>query len=254
VPLSLVLPTLDERDNVERFIPLLLEEVPEIGEIIVVDDSSTDGTPEAVERLGRSDSRVRLLRRLGRPCLTEAIQAGIDVARFELTGWMDADLIMGPVDLRRLVAMVSEGVDVAIGSRFAPGGRIKGQAQDGFLARLFALRNLRSTEDPWLGVALSWTLNVLVIPPMVGLGVRDYTSGIIVGKTEVIRRFRLEGDHGEYFIRLTRDLVLSGARVAEVPYRVQARQYGRSKTANELKDYVRRGRAYLTAAWRAKRN
>jgi dolichol-phosphate mannosyltransferase len=252
LPLSLVLPTLDERESVERFIPLLLAEVPEIAEIIVVDDDSSDGTPEIVLQIARSEPRVRLIPRRGRPCLTLAIQAGIDAARSDLIGWMDADLIMRPSDLRRLIAAVADGADVAIGSRFAPGGRIKGQQTDGLLARLSAFKNVRSTEDPWLGVALSWALNVAVIPPLVGLGIRDYTSGIIVARGDVIRPLRLVGDHGEYFIQLTSDLVRSGARIAEVGYRIQARKYGRSKTANELSDYVRRGRAYLGAAWRAR--
>ncbi len=250
--LSLVLPTLDERESIERFVPLLLAEVPEIAEIIVVDDDSADGTPEAVLAIRNSDPRVRLIRRRGRPCLTLAIQEGIDAARSELIGWMDADLIMQPVDLRRLIAAVADGADVAIGSRFAPGGRIKGQESAGPFARLRALGNLKNTEDPWLGVLLSWALNVVVIPPLVGLGVRDYTSGVIVARSDAIRSLRLEGDHGEYFIQLTSDLARSGARVVELGYRIQARKYGRSKTANDLSDYVRRGRAYLGAAWRAR--
>ncbi|HVU03169.1 MAG TPA: glycosyltransferase [Polyangiaceae bacterium] len=250
--LSLVLPTLNERENVERFVPLLLAEVREILEILVVDDDSSDGTPEAVERLGRSDPRVRLIRRRGAPCLTAAIQEGILSARGDAVGWMDADLVMAPSDLSRLVATVDAGADVAIGSRFAPGGRIKGQNADGTFGRLLALSNLRTTEDPWLGVFLSWALNAVLLPALVGAGVRDYTSGILVGRREVLQEIRLRGDHGEYFIELVAALLAERRVVVEVPYRVQPRQYGRSKTGNALGEYLVRGRRYIDAGVRAR--
>jgi dolichol-phosphate mannosyltransferase len=247
MPLSLILPTLNERENIERFVPELLREVPELGEILVVDDSSSDGTPEAVSRLTAMDPRVRLVERRGEPCLTEAIQTGIREARGDLVGWMDADLVMRPSDLRRLVAAVNEGADVAIGSRFVTGGRIKGQVADGTAGRFSAIRNLRSTEDPWLGVMLSWALNAVVLPWMVGLGIRDYTSGIVVVRRSELDAIELRGHHGEYFIHLWVELARRGKRIVEVPYRVQPRLYGVSKTGNDIRDYARRGRRYIAA-------
>jgi len=253
VRLSLILPTLNERENIERFVPVLFNEVPEIQEIIVVDDDSRDGTPELVADMSAREPRLRLIRRSGAPCLTAAIQEGISEASGELIGWMDADLIILPPDVRRLIAAVRDGADVAIASRFVPGGTIKGQVYEGFVGRLHALRNLRTVEDPWTGVALSWMLNVLVLPVLVGLGVRDYTSGVVVFRRDVIRSIPLHGQHGEYFIELWAELLRRRCRVIEVGYKVQPRRYGRSKTGNNMADYARRGRAYISAGVRARK-
>jgi dolichol-phosphate mannosyltransferase len=246
-PISLILPTLNERENVERFVPALLTELPSICEIVIVDDGSVDGTPEAAERLGLSDPRVKLLRRSAPPSLSAAIAEGIAAAKGELIGWTDADLVIAPRDLGRLVEAVRGGADVAIGSRFAPGGRIKGQHRDGVLGRVLALANLRTTADSALGVFLSWALNAVVLPPLVGAPMRDYTSGIIVAKRAALEGVELRGHHGEYFIHLWATLLAGGANVVEVPYRVQPRRYGRSKTGNNLRDYAVRGRRYLEA-------
>jgi len=253
VGLSLILPTLNERENIERFVPELLSELPELYEILVVDDSSTDGTGDAVLRAAQRDGRVRLIPRSGAPNLTDSIEMGIRAARGDLVGWMDADLVMRTPDLRTLIREVERGADVAIGSRFALGGRIKGQDRDGLAGRVLAMYNLRTTEDPWLGVFLSWTLNAVVLPALVGAGVRDYTSGILVARRSVFDGIQLHGHHGEYFIELWAELLRRGCRVVEVPYPVQPRRYGRSKTGNDVVDYARRGRRYLTAGIAARR-
>jgi dolichol-phosphate mannosyltransferase len=245
--LSLILPTLNERENIVRFVPALLADIAGIAEIIVVDDGSTDGTPEATLRLAQSEGRVRLHRRAGPPSLTRSIEEGISLARGELVGWLDADLVISPADYGQLVNVVRDGADVAIGTRFAPGGRIKGQELDGWLGRVLAMRNLRTTEDSWLGVLLSWGLNNVLLPPIVGAGVHDYTSGIIVARRSVLEGRRLEGQHGEYFIGLFATLLADGCTVVEVPYRVLPRRFGSSKTGQSLVEYLGRGRRYLEA-------
>lgn len=253
LPLSLILPTLNERENVERFVPELLSALPSVQEVIVVDDGSSDGTPEAVLELAEHDPRVRLIERHGAPCLTDSLQEGLSVARGDLVGWMDADLVIKPSDFQRLIDAVEQGADVAVGSRFALGGRIKGQVKDGFTGRLQSIWNLRTTEDPWLGVMLSWALNGVVLPILVGLGTHDYTSGILVARKAVLEPIRLKGDHGEYFIDLWAELVGRGASLVEVPYQVQPRLHGRSKTGNDLRDYARRGTRYVAAGIGARR-
>ena len=251
--LSLILPTLEERENVEELVPRLLRELPELVEVIVVDDSSADGTPEAVERLAARDARVRLVRRSGRPCLRAALQEGIDASRGSLIGWMDADQAMGPEDVAGLIAAVRDGADVAIGSRFVAGGHIKGQTTEGIGERVRALFRLRTSRDPWLGVALSWALNAAVLPLVVGGGVHDYTSGIIVLKRAALEGVHLRGDHGEYFVELWAELAARGHRIVELGYSIQPRRFGRSKTGEDLGDYARRGARYLAAGLRARR-
>jgi glycosyltransferase involved in cell wall biosynthesis len=251
--ISLILPTIDEAENVRRLIPALLEELSTLGEVIVVDDGSTDGTREIVRGLAAEDPRVKLIARSGKACLTDALQAGIDAAGAELIGWMDADYAMTPSDLQSLLLAVNRGADIAVGSRFVSEGRIKGQSQDGLRGRLNALRALGDSEDSWIGVALSWALNGLVLPALLFRGIHDYTSGFILARRAVFEQVRLEGDHGEYFIHLWVRAERLGFRIEEVGYRVQARSYGRSKTANSVGEWWRRGGAYLRAAIRARR-
>jgi len=130
---------------------------------------------------------------------------------------------------------------------------MKGQSEDGLRGRIKALRALGDSEDSWVGVALSWALNGLVLPALLFSGIHDYTSGFVVARRALFEKVRLEGDHGEYFIYLWVRAERLGFRIEEVGYRVQARRYGRSKTANSAGEWWRRGRAYLRAAIRARR-
>ena len=246
--LSLILPTLNERENLRLLIPELFARVPQVVEILVVDDGSTDGTQELTRELAVADGRVQLLARAGSPGLTPSLQEGILAAHHDLIGWMDADLAMSPADLAQLVAAVEGGADVAVGSRFAAGGHMKGQTASGLRGRLAALRNVQNSEDSWIGVALSWALNVAVLPLLMGDGVHDYTSGFVVMRRDVARDLELKGDHGEYFITMMAHFKRRGLRVVDVPYQIHARQHGKSKTANSLRDWGRRGVRYLAAA------
>jgi dolichol-phosphate mannosyltransferase len=250
--LSLVLPTLNERENLRQLIPELWTTVPELDEILVVDDGSSDGTRELVRELTLANPRNRLFERSGPPALTASLQDGILAAHGDLIGWMDADLAMSPADLANLVAAVGRGADVAVGSRFVAGGTMKGQTEIGLKGRLGALKNVQNSEDSWIGVALSWALNAAVLPALMGDGVHDYTSGFVVMRGEVARELRLRGDHGEYFINMMADFKRQGRAVVDVPYQIRARQHGRSKTANSLRDWGRRGMRYLAAAARAR--
>jgi dolichol-phosphate mannosyltransferase len=250
--LTVILPTLNERENLERLIPGLLREVARLGELLVVDDGSTDGTREVVERFAAADARVRLIARADRPCLTAAIQAGIDAAGGDCVAWMDADLSMTPADLVRLADALGDGVDMVVGSRFVVGGAIKGQLEPGILGRLRGLVELGDTNDSRLSALLSWMLNAGLLPLVLGGGPHDYTSGFVVARRAVFDELRLRGDHGEYFIDLWVRARRLGFRIEEVGYRIRPRSYGTSKTADSLAMFWSRGRRYIAAAVRAR--
>ena len=123
---------------------------------------------------------------------------------------MDCDLSMPPQDVPRLVrAIVEDGADVAVGSRWIPGG---GDQAHGFMAR-----------------TLSWIINHFAML-LLGSQVHDYTSGFIAARAEVLRRIRLQGDYGEYCIDLLGRAVKLGYRVQEAPYVCVPRASGASKT------------------------
>ena len=127
--LSVVLPVLNERDNLAELIPELIEHlspvVPTL-EIIVVDDSSTDGTDALLSDLGARDQRIRYISRVGLPpSLPASIEEGIAAARSAHVAWLDADGSMPPIGLVELVAAYRAAHDadpVVVGSRFVTGG------------------------------------------------------------------------------------------------------------------------------------
>jgi dolichol-phosphate mannosyltransferase len=208
---------------------------------LVVDDNSPDGTGEVVEEMAARTNtpeatRVLLLRRVGEKGLTSAIQAGIDAAMHThgaaIVTWMDCDLSMPPADVSRLVQVVLEGADMAVGSRWIAGGA---DVAHGLMAR-----------------TLSWIINrsaMLLISPQM----HDYTSGFIAARASLLQQIRLNGDYGEYCIDLLGHVLRAGYQVREVPYICVPRSAGESKTGVNLWDYLVKGRKYVATIWRVRR-
>ncbi|MCU0690255.1 MAG: glycosyltransferase, partial [Polyangiaceae bacterium] len=119
---SVVLPTYEERENIGPLIEGVARHVDQLAEIIVVDDDSPDLTWQRVAELQRRYAQLRLIRREGIRGLTTAIQAGIAAATGDVLVWMDCDLSMGPEVIPSLVAEIRRGYDVAVASRYVPGG------------------------------------------------------------------------------------------------------------------------------------
>jgi len=229
-----VLPTYNERANIGPLIEGVLAHAITPHMVLVVDDDSPDGTGTVVRQLADKHNRagvqrVALYTRTGQKGLTSAIQAGIDLAvttlGAEIVTWMDCDLSMPPTDIPHLVrAVVERGADVAVGSRWIPGGA---DVAHSFMAR-----------------TLSRTINSLAVA-LVGSEVHDYTSGFIAGRAAVFRTLRLRGDYGEYCIDLLGRAVRAGYHVCEVPYVCVPRTAGESKTGANLFDYLIKGRKYV---------
>jgi dolichol-phosphate mannosyltransferase len=124
--LTLVVPTRNERDNIEPLIERLRLVLAGITwEVIFADDDSTDGTIAEVTRLARLDRRVRLLHRIGRRGLASACIEGVQASTARYVAVMDADLQHDETILpRMLAALKTEPVDLVVGSRYVPGGGI----------------------------------------------------------------------------------------------------------------------------------
>lgn len=227
----MILPTLNEAENIVPLIDRLRAAVPGVHEIVVVDDASTDGTADLAAAIG--DPRIRVERRASDPGLTKSLAHGARVATGDVLVWMDCDLSMPPEDVPRLLAEVARGADVAVGSRFVPGGRGKGDTG--------------GTPDPQVTVFLSAALNV-GLRLLLDRRFRDWTSGFVAIRAEALRSLGLRGDHGDYFIDLIYRALRRGHRVVEIPYVIVPRRRGTSKTASSLPGYVRRGLQYVRLA------
>lgn len=253
--LSLILPTFDERDNV---VPLLERCAVALAgvehEVIVVDDASPDGTATVARAYAARDPVVRVIVREPPRGLTASIARGVGEARHDVIAWMDADGSMAPELLPRLLAPLERGeADLVIGSRFLPGGGIKGHDPDApGLGWLGIARRLRGTEDSLLAVALSSFGNWL-LRRLLSQDVTDWTSGFVAVRAEVAHAIPLEGDYGEYFLAFVYRALRAGYRVREVPYVIEPRRFGVSKTGENVREYARRGVQYVAAALRVRR-
>jgi len=117
-----VIPTFNERDNVRALVPEILRQDPET-EVLVVDDSSPDGTGGAVTELARADGRVHLLSRSRREGLGPAYKEGFAWALAhgaDLVVQMDADFSHAPAMLPRFFQEIADQ-DLVLGSRYSKG-------------------------------------------------------------------------------------------------------------------------------------
>lgn len=193
-------------------------------EIIVVDDDSPDGTWQQVAERAETEPRLRLIRRINESGLTSAIWRGITEARGTWVGWMDCDLSMPPEDWPKLASALRAGADMAVGSRYVPGGA--------------------DVAHSWTGRAFSRLINI-ASGLILDWGIKDYTSGFILAKKEVFDEVQLRGDYGECCIDMLYRAKKSGYTLKEVPYICVPRETGESKTAANAWGYVMRSANYV---------
>jgi dolichol-phosphate mannosyltransferase len=224
--LTLILPTLNERDNIVPQINAVLEAIPKIGHILIVDDHSPDGTADVVRKQlapQLKSGKVSLLCRTSHFGLTPSLEDGVAMAQTPLVGWMDCDLSMPPKALLQMLKKISEGYEVCLGTRFAGGG-----AQKSLLA---------SEKDSRVEILLSNALN-LSLKFLLGLPVTDFTSGFVIARKPLLDQIVWRGHHGEYFVDFLFQAQRLGARITEIPYTCGNRIHGKSKTSGDTKALV----------------
>jgi dolichol-phosphate mannosyltransferase len=208
---ALVVPTLNEAASIEPLLSRLvaaLSHSPVAWEILVVDDASSDGTPDIVKRFAESESRVRLLVRTGQRGLAGAITYGWAHSDVDLLGVIDADLQHPPELLPTLISKVADGCDIAIASRYV----------------------LPHSIDGWspLRAAIS-RMSLLASKPVQkpGLEVKDPMSGFFVLRRKCIAGLAFQPTGFKLLLEiLARGHVNS---VTEVPFKFAPRQHGKSK-------------------------
>jgi dolichol-phosphate mannosyltransferase len=209
--ISVIIPTFNERENVEIVARKVHEALDGYAhEIVFVDDDSTDGTLDVLRELTLRDPLVRRIHRIKRRGLSSAVVEGMCSTTAPYVAVMDADLQHDEEILRVMLEEISRGdCDVVVGSRYVPGGGIgdwdKSRARMSSIATLLAGTVMRSEcSDPMSGFFLI---------------TRDAID-------QSVRNLSGQG----YKILL--DLCASSKaplRIKEVPYQFRARQYGASK-------------------------
>jgi dolichol-phosphate mannosyltransferase len=213
-----VVPTYNEADTIERIIDAVLGALPEAA-ILVVDDGSPDGTGRIVAgRTGPPSNRVHLLERSAKQGLGRAYVAGFGWGLergYERFVEMDADFSHDPSDLPTL-ARATEASDVAIGSRYVPGGRVVGWSRSRELLSRFGNTYARR---------------------LLGFPFRDATSGFRCYRRKVLESIRLDevASQGYAFqIDMTYRAWRLGFSVEEIPITFRDRKDGHSKMSRAI--------------------
>jgi dolichol-phosphate mannosyltransferase len=216
VPRAVVcLPTYNERENLERMVRALADKDVSV---LVIDDNSPDGTGEIADRLAGELPWVEVLHRPRKEGLGLAYVDGFRHALAgdaELVLEMDCDFSHDPADVPRLIAAVAEGADLALGSRYVPGG---GTANWGLARRLISR-------------GASIYTRVLLMP------IHDATGGFKCFRRQVLESIELESiDAAGYVFQIetTYRTLRKGFRVVEVPIRFADRTAGQSKMTRAI--------------------
>jgi dolichol-phosphate mannosyltransferase len=214
----LILPTYNEAENLEAIVRAsgaVLDQAEPTGfRVLVVDDGSPDGTGEIADRLAGEHGWVSVLHRAEKGGIGPAYLAGFRHALDNGAGYlmeMDSDFSHDPRDLARLLAAVHAGADLALGSRYVPGGGVRDW---GLLRRLISEGG--STYARWV----------------LGLSVRDLTGGFKCFRREVLEAIHFDGVRSQGYafqVELTYRAVRAGFNVVEVPIVFRDRQRGQSK-------------------------
>jgi len=212
-----IVPTYQERENVEQIVTAVLEAAPRV-DVLVADDNSPDGTGEVADRMAVADSRVHVLHRPGKQGLGAAYLAGFTWGTergFDVLVEMDADGSHRPADLPRLLDALVDA-DVALGSRWVPGGTVVNWP--------------RSREVLSRGGNLYTRLAL-------GLPLRDATGGFRAYRTAALEKLDLAGVQSQGYcfqVDLAWRAVRTGARVVEVPITFVERERGESKMSRGI--------------------
>lgn len=220
-----VVPTYNERDNLPLIAERIRAAVPE-AHLLVADDNSPDGTGEVADELAAADDHIHVLHRPGKQGLGAAYIAGFRwglAAGYDVLVEMDADGSHQPEELPKLLEAVADGADLAIGSRWVPGGKV--------------------VDWPARREFLSRGANVYV-RLMLGLHVRDATAGFRAYRAATLEKIGLSDVDSQGYcfqVDLTLRTARDGLRVTEVPITFVERTVGTSKMS---------GRVVSEALWR----
>jgi len=217
--LSIIVPTYNEAENVRELIERVEASLKGLDfEVIVVDDSSPDGTAEIAEELGKIYGNVKVVKRPRKMGLASAVLDGMKAAKHELIAVMDADLQHPPELLPKLLEKAREGYDIVVASRYVEGGGIE---EWGFWRRL---------------ISRGATLLAHTLLPRTR-GVKDPMSGFFVFRRGVVEGIELN----PIGYKLLLEVLVKGRyeKVIEVPYVFKVRKRGKSKLGlKDILEYV----------------
>ncbi|NNN15428.1 MAG: polyprenol monophosphomannose synthase [Acidimicrobiaceae bacterium] len=208
-----VIPTYQEAENIETIVLRVLASTPQ-ATVLVVDDSSPDGTAAIAKQMSSSGLTIRVMVRPEKSGLGSAYREGFAQAVLEGASAIieiDADLSHDPAAIPSLLSELDSGADLAIGSRYVPGGTSPGL--------------------PFLRLLISKGGN-LYAGFILGLPVRDATSGFRAYRAEMMGRIdlsKVRADGYGFQVEMAYRIFQLGGTIKEIPIEFRNRAAGASK-------------------------
>jgi dolichol-phosphate mannosyltransferase len=211
-----MLPTYNEIENIQGVLERTRASLP-VADILVIDDGSPDGTADLAEKWSAENGAVDVLRRADKSGLGSAYRAGFAWGLehgFDILIEMDSDLQHDPAMLPALIHAVEDGADLAIGSRYVPGGAVPGWK--------------------WTRRFISQGGNIYAAM-VLGLHVRDLTAGFRAYAATAIAKIELDevkADGYGFQIEMAYAVANNAGRIVEVPITFGRRERGASKMSS----------------------
>lgn len=204
--LSVIIPVFNERNTIREIITRVLESTS-VNEIVIVDDGSTDGTREILEKL-KPNKMIRVLLHDANVGKGAAVRTGINAVKGDLIIIQDADLEYDPRDYPKLLQPIQEDIaDVVYGSRFLGGSR-----------RPIYFWNMVANK------ILIFTTNILYNNIL-----SDMETGYKLFKKDVVKDIKIKAKGFNFEPEFTAKLLKRGVRIYEVPIRFNPRLYSEGK-------------------------
>ena len=231
---SVILPTLNEAGHIVQLVNEIsgtLLKTNEKFEVIIVDDSSTDKTPELCTKLDKERENVFFFSRSGqKKNLADSINLGIEKSKYENIIWLDADFQHPPEYIGSFHKYIDKH-DLIIFSRFLSQSK-----------RYFEDEKFKKEINENQSVLYNKICRLFLYKDL-----SDYTSGFICIKKKIFNNYKLKGYYGEYFVDLINHCKTQNFSIMELPFNEKARFSGISKTYPEFSlKYIILPNKYMT--------
>lgn len=208
---SVIVPTYNERKNIEILIPELENVLNKIKhEVIIVDDFSPDGTDEAVKALKRKYRNIVLIQKK-KEGIGAALKIGYDAASYDVIVSMDSDLSFEPRDVIKLLEKIRQGYDLVLGSRHMKEGEYQ--------------KKHLSTHIKAFISRFGNKLNTIIT----GVSIHDFSANFRAIKKDVFNSIKVKEKTNAFLMEMIVKTKYSGYKIAEIPVIFKDRRYGKSK-------------------------
>ena len=212
---SVVLPTYNERESICVLIPKIVDVFKRDGhtfEIIIVDDSSPDGTAEVLRKLKlKLGADIRVITRARKEGVGSALREGYDNARYDNIVSLDSDLSCNPEDILTILEKLDEGYDLVVGSRYH---------SRGYYERKYLKTFLKNVVSRWGNI---------FVRVITGVKLTDFSLNFRGIRRDVWEKLKTEDKTNSMLLEMIVKANYSGYRLGEVPVTFKDRIYGESK-------------------------